>query len=95
MKFLEGTYIVPTGVGLPMNLTISAVAAVNVQMSGNAQLDQLFSSQELDLAFRLRPRWVTRAGTVVLGGGGGMMGSHPVGWNGSQTVQWYLVGFAV
>ncbi|XP_043224104.1 uncharacterized protein LOC122382611 isoform X2 [Amphibalanus amphitrite] len=55
VKFLEGTYIVPTGVGLPMNLTVSAVAAVNVQMSGNAQLERLFSSQELDLAFRLRP----------------------------------------
>ena len=62
VKFLEGTYIVPTGVGLPLNLTVSAVAAVNVQMSGNAQLERLLLNQELDLAFRLRPRSVASDG---------------------------------
>nr|UEK51615.1 MTTP-like protein 2 [Parasacculina yatsui] len=55
MNFLEGAYIVPTGLGLPLNLTATAVAAFNLQMETQVQLDKLFTEKKLDLALHIKP----------------------------------------
>lgn len=59
MNFLEGAYIVPTGLGLPLNLTATAVAAFNLQMETQVQLDKLFTEKKLDLALHIKPRYST------------------------------------
>lgn len=51
--FLEGDYIVPTGVGLPVTLSLQGTSAVHLNMAGNIRsLDPL----ALDVEGKLKPR---------------------------------------
>lgn len=54
--FLDTSYIVPSGAGLPITLNAVGTAAVNLKMYGALRMADFSRTKELDLIGNVRPR---------------------------------------
>lgn len=53
--FLDASYIIPTGAGLPIHLNAAGTAAINLKMSGLLRANDFLKTYELDVSGHLRP----------------------------------------
>lgn len=55
---MDSSYVVPTSVGLPVRLELTASAACNFKISGLLQSDKIFTHGELDFVGSIMPRYL-------------------------------------
>jgi len=54
--FLDSMYVVPTGVGLPLNLNAIGTAAVDFKTTGSFKAPKFLDTGELDVEGMIKPR---------------------------------------
>lgn len=54
--FLDSMYVVPTGIGLPINLNAIGTAAIDFKTSGSFKAPKFLDTGELDVEGTIKPR---------------------------------------
>jgi len=54
---LDSSYVIPTGVGLPLNLSAQATALLRLEATSETDMKNFITNAEVKLEGKLKPRW--------------------------------------